>query len=43
MPKFHVLLIAYKKMAEEFQRYIDILKREREEFRRQLIREVGTS
>ena len=31
------------KMAEELQQYKDILKREREEFKRQLVREVGTS
>ena len=30
-------------MAEELQKYKDILKREREEFERQLVREVGTS
>ena len=30
------------KMAEEFQMYKDILKREREEFQKQLVREVGT-
>ena len=30
-------------MAEEFQKYQDILKREQEEFEKQLIREVGTS
>ena len=30
------------KMAEEFQKYKDILKREREEFQKQLVREVGT-
>ena len=30
------------KMAEELQKYKDILKREREEFERQLVREVGT-
>ena len=29
-------------MAEELQKYKDILKREREEFEKQLIREVGT-
>ena len=29
-------------MAEELQKYKDILKREREEFKKQLIREVGT-
>ena len=28
-------------MAEELKKYKDILKREREEFRRQLVREVG--
>ena len=31
------------RMAEEFQKYKDILKREREEFEKQLVREVGTS
>ena len=30
------------KMAEELQKYKDILKREREEFKRQLVRELGT-
>ena len=30
-------------MAEELQKYKDILKREREEFKRQLVREVSTS
>ena len=29
-------------MVEELQKYKDILKREREEFKRQLVREVGT-
>ena len=29
-------------MAEELQKYKDILKREREEFEKQLTREVGT-
>ena len=31
------------KMTEELQKYKDILKREREEFKRQLVREVSTS
>ena len=30
------------KMAEEFRKFKDILKREREEFQKQLVREVGT-
>ena len=30
-------------MAEEFQKYKDILTWEREEFEKQLVREVGTS
>ena len=32
-----------KKMVEEFMKYRDMLKREREEFQKQLVREVGTS
>ena len=31
------------KMAEEFQKYKDILKREQDEFRKQLVREVRIS
>ena len=31
------------KMAEELQKYKDILKREWEEFKKQLVREVSTS
>ena len=48
MPKFHVVAgsdskdstFKDKKMAEEFQKYKDILKREQDEFRKQLVREV---
>ena len=52
MPKLHVIACILSKvsaqfeeerMVEEFQKYKDILKREREEFQKQLVREVGTS
>ena len=51
VPKFHVVACILlkvsaqfeKKMAEEFQKYRDMLKREREEFQKQLVREIGTS
>ena len=33
----------FEKMVEEFQKYRDMLKREREEFQKQLVRVVGTS
>ena len=51
MPKFHVVagsdfkdsIFKDKKMVEEFQKYKDILKREQDEFRKQLVREVRIS
>ena len=46
MPKLHVAVLDLEdnilKMAEEFQKYKDILKREQEEFRKQFEREVST-
>ena len=37
------LLNTFKQMVEELQKYKDILKREREEFKKQLVREVSIS
>ena len=45
MPILHVVgdILFLLKMAEEFQKYKDMLKHEREEFKKQLEREVSLS